>query len=303
METVLSFLEPYQATEQAEWIVSPQMAQYTSFRIGGRADLLVYPKSAEALCSIVDFLAEHKIKHVVLGRMTNLLFTDEDYHGVVICTSKIKGISLDGLRATAECGVTLAELCRFLRDSSLTGHEFAYGIPGSIGGAVYMNAGAGEKSMSDLVTSVTYYDTVKRETYTVLGKDCSFAYRSSMFAQDPSKIVLRAEFLLAPGDRDVIAADMTARMEKRAASQPLEFPSAGSVFKRHSACIVSKLIDETGLKGLSVGDAEVSRKHAGFIINKGHATAKDVQALIAEVKAIIRQRHAIELEEEILFIE
>ena len=302
-EKILSFLEEHCSSDEAEWILSPIMARYTSFRIGGMADFLVYPKSTNFLCSLIDFLTENGIKHIVLGRMSNLLFTDERYRGVVICTSKIKGISLNGCHATAACGVTLAELCRFLRDSSLTGHEFAYGIPGSVGGAVFMNAGAGGKQLSDILHTVTYYDSVNRNIFTLHAEECAFSYRSSIFSAEPNRIILCAEFDLQPGDMATIRADMEERIAKRASSQPLELPNAGSIFKRHGQCIVSKLIDETGLKGLSVGGAEVSRKHAGFIVNTGNATARDVRALIAQIKDIIFEKHGIALEEEILFIQ
>lgn len=302
IEATLRFLEQME-NGSVEWIRRPIMARYTSFHIGGVAELLIYPATAEALCTIVDYLRQIEMKHVVLGRMTNLLFTDEDYCGAVVCTSHIKGITQDGPAVIAECGVTLAELCRYLRDASLTGHEFAYGIPGSVGGAVFMNAGAGGKEMSDILRTVTYYDAKEGKVHTIPADACGFAYRSSVFQSSPDRLILRAEFMLAPGDKAAIQADMDARMAKRAATQPLEYPNAGSTFKRNGQCIVSKLIDETGLKGLRVGDAEVSCKHAGFIVNRGNATARDVRQLIRQIKEIILEKHGITLSEEILFIE
>lgn len=301
MDVITHFLESH--AEDFSWSPSPIMAKHTSFHIGGRAEYLIYPHTIESLCSVLDFFEENQYKYVVVGRMTNLLFTDHDFSGAVICTSKIKEIKRSDSHVTATCGITLGELCRFSRDCSLTGHEFAYGIPGSVGGGVYMNAGAGEYELSDILSSVTYYDICEKRIHTIPATACDFSYRSSMFSKSPSKIVLQAEFNLEIGSIEAIRADMESRMAKRAATQPLEFPNAGSIFKRNGNCIVSKLIDETGLKGLRCGDAEVSEKHAGFIINRGNATAKDVLALIEKIKAIIRQKHGIDLKEEILYIE
>lgn len=301
MDVITHFLESH--TEELSFSPSPIMAKYTSFHIGGRAEYLIYPHTMESLCSVLDFFEENQYKYAVVGRMTNLLFTDNDYSGAVICTSKIKEIKRSDTHVTAACGVTLSELCRFSRDCALTGHEFAYGIPGSVGGGVYMNAGAGEHELSDILSSVTYYDICEKRIYTIPASACDFAYRSSMFAKSPSKVILQAEFALESGSIEAIRADMENRLAKRASSQPLEYPNAGSVFKRNDNCIVSKLIDETGLKGLRCGDAEVSQKHAGFIVNRGNATAKDVLTLIEKIKTIIRQKHGIDLKEEILYIE
>ena len=300
-DKITRFLESH--TEEFSWSPSPIMAKYTSFHIGGRAKFLIYPHNTDALCLVVDLLEKNHMKYVVLGRMTNLLFTDHDYEGAVICTSKIKGMDQSDTHITANCGVTLAELCRFARDSSLSGLEFACGIPGSVGGGVYMNAGAGGHELSDVLVSVTYYDIAENSIRTVFTPDCQFSYRTSMFTKSQKKIILRAEFALKEGNMEAIRADMNARVAKRAESQPLEYPNAGSIFKRKENCIVSKLIDETGLKGLRQGDAEVSEKHAGFIVNRGNATAADVLTLIHKIKSIIREKHGITLEEEILFIE
>ena len=302
-ETILQFLEPYGHADHAEWIISPQMAHFTSFRIGGTAELLVYPKTESALIDLISFLKGKNIKYIVLGRMTNLFFTDEKYEGVVICTSKLRALSRTATSVTVSCGVLLSEFCRFCRDASLTGHEFAYGIPGSVGGAVFMNAGAYGGCVADVLKSVTYYDAAVGQIRTVSAEECAFSYRSSLFCLDSDKIILRAEFELSRGEGTDIQLRMDEILQKRIASQPLDLPSAGSVFKRNERCIVSKLLDEMGLKGLRVGDAMVSEKHAGFIVNVGKATATDVLTLIRKIKTLVYEHRGIRLEEEILFIE
>lgn len=302
-ETVLQFLQPYSDEDKVDWIVSPQMDQYTSFRIGGLAKLLVYPKSEEVLIALIEQLKKLGEKYIVLGRMTNLVFSDSYYNGVIICTSKLKELYCTDMTVTASCGVTLSELCRFCREADLTGHEFAYGIPGTVGGAVFMNAGAYGGVMADILTSVTYYDASNGRINTVSARECAFSYRSSVFRANTNQIILRAEFDLKRGEGSEIQTRMDEILQKRIASQPLDYPNAGSIFKRNERCIVSKLLDELGLKGLRVGDAMISEKHAGFIVNVGKATAADVRALIQKIKNIVYERQGIELEEEILYIE
>ena len=221
------------------------------------------------------------------------------YRGVVINTTRLTSVCSIGNKIIAECGASLISVTREALGAQLSGLEFAYGIPGTVGGAVYMNAGAYEGQMSDVVEVVHYFDTKIGEIVTVQCEDCNFGYRISLFSNDPTKIILSAEFVLSPGNYDEIKQKMDDLMQRRIDKQPLDYPSAGSIFKRCPGHFTARLIEEAGLKGLSVGGAQISPKHAGFIINTGGATSADVMSLIEIVKEKIYEEKGLNIECEV----
>ena len=277
------------------------LSRHTSFRIGGPADLMLLPGSAEELEAVCRFLAARGERPFLLGNGTNLLFSDHGLRRVALKTSPGAGsVRIDGNRVTAEAGATLAHTASAALGAGLSGLEFAHGIPGSVGGGVVMNAGAYGGELRDVVVETDYLDA-NMETRTLRGGEHDFSYRHSFFSDHPG-FVLRAVFSLAPGDPEAIADRMRELADKRRASQPLDMPSAGSTFKRPEGGFAAALIDEAGLKGFSIGGAQVSPKHAGFVVNTGGATADDVLRLIDHIRETVLARSGILLEPEVRII-
>jgi len=277
------------------------MSSKTSFKIGGPAELMLFPSSVAELHSCVKLCAGQGIKPFILGCGSNLLVKDSGLDGVVISTEKLLGITRVGdSLITCGAGVKLSDLCVFAQKQGLSGLEFAYGIPGSAGGAAYMNAGAYGGEMKDVIAMVHYVDGVNLPR-ALSAEKCEFGYRSSIFMRNGWAIA--GIFIqLQPGNPDEIKAKMTEIMQKRKDKQPLEYPSAGSVFKRPEGHFAGGLIEQCGLKGKGVGGARVSEKHAGFIVNAGGATAADVRALIALVQTVVEAETGVFLEPEIRFV-
>ena len=274
------------------------LAPHSTFGIGGQADYIVKPLCEDALIRLIDFLKKNGIRYGVFGNGSNLLFDDAGYRGVVILTTGLKNYRITETVIEAECGTSLIGLSALATREGLSGLEFACGIPGSLGGAVYMNAGAHGGEMSDVVLSVRYLDsegTVRETT------SHGFSYRHS-FYQDRDYIILSCKMGLRFGDREEILRKVAANKEKRESTQPTRERSAGSVFRRSDGIIPAALIDRAGLKGLSVGGAQVSRKHAGFIVNTGNATACDVITLINLISEKIYSLYQIQLTPEIRLI-
>ena len=275
------------------------LGKHTSFRIGGPAALMAMPATKVELAMLLRFAATRGITPYLLGAGTNVLAPDDGLRALVICTKDaLTGISdLGGGKIEAYAGETLAKTAVFARNLSLTGLEFAHGIPGTVGGGVYMNAGAygGEMKQVAVETEVL---TIDGETRVLRAGEQGFGYRTSAFAQMHA-VIVRTVFQLAPGDKEEISARMQELMEKRRASQPLELPSAGSTFKRPEGAYAGALIQEAGLKGTRVGGACVSEKHAGFVVNTGGATAGDVKALIALVQKRVYETSGFTLEPEV----
>lgn len=274
------------------------LKQHTSFRIGGEAEAMLFPKTTEELAACLKVTGRHGVPVRILGGGTNILAPDGGVDGAVICLKDaLTGIRrIDDTGVEAYAGETLARVAVFARDEALSGLAFAHGIPGTVGGGIYMNAGAYGGEMAQAVESVT----VMEPDGTLRERRCSrecFGYRRSVFQQEG--IIVRAVFRLATGSREEIADEMHRLREKRAASQPLELPSAGSAFKRPQSGYAAALIDEAGLKGYRVGDAAISEKHAGFAVNLGNATAAEVVRLLDDVRRIVLDRSGIELEPEI----
>ena len=277
----------------------------TTFQIGGPCAALVTLPDQESTNTIFSYLRENHVPYTLIGRGSNLLCPDEGYTGVVLRFGgeKMQAISLDETGTGIYCGAgaSLQKLCRFALDNGLTGLEFAYGIPGSVGGAVFMNAGAYDGEMSQAVADVTAYQPDGR--FCVMqNPELDFSYRHSIFTDHRDWAVLSVHFMLKKGDPEAIRAKMQDLIGRRKSKQPLEFPSAGSTFKRPKGSYASKLIDECGLKGYTVGGAQVSEKHAGFVINRGGATFADVMALCQYVQETVQKQtgFVLELEPEII---
>ena len=278
------------------------MTRRTTFGIGGPA-LLLRPRSRAELQAAMTLCREAGEEPFILGRGSNLLVSDSGISRPVIqLDGDFTAITHEGNTLRCGAGASLIAVCRAAAENSLSGIEWGYGIPGSLGGGVYMNAGAYGGELRDVLTEVTFLDEAG-EYRTLPAAELSLSYRHSIFEDRPGTVIVGAVLTLTPGDPAAIRAAMEDYMSRRREKQPLEYGSAGSTFKRPVGNYASALVDQCGLKGLSVGGAEVSRKHAGFIINRGGATAADVRELIAEVQRIVREKTAYTLECEIKYIE
>ena len=285
-----------------EWEQNCPLSKHSSFRIGGAADVALFPKSSDELCKTLSLLREAEIPVLVIGNGSNVVFSDAGYRGAVVFTGKCRNIKIENDLVFADAGVLLSALSSAARDESLSGLEFAFGIPGTLGGAVYMNAGAYGGSMSDVCISSWYYDLETGHFGESFGDAQCFGYRKSIYQEHPERIILSATLQLKKGNRKTISEEMRTYWDKRRTTQPLELPNAGSVFKRPEGHFAGKLIEDCGLKGLTVGGAQVSQKHAGFIVNIGGATCEDVKRLIEQIQTTVLQQTGVELECEIKFL-
>lgn len=280
------------------------MRAHCSFRTGGPVRALAYPSDLSSLTKLCCILKEHELAPLMLGNCTNIVFPDEGMSEVfAICTEKLTKLFLlpDGA-IYAECGVPLSRLAAFAQQNGLAGLEFASGIPGSVGGGVMMNAGAYGGELKDAVESVVCYYLPEQRLYEVTAEKCQFGYRDSFFKKLPGNVIISAVFRLHEGDKDEIAAKMRELNERRRDKQPLDLPSAGSAFKRPEGHYAAALIDEAGLKGFSVGGAQVSEKHAGFIVNTGNATSADIHELMKQVRKRVYDNSNVLLEPEIILL-
>lgn len=280
------------------------MRAHCSFRTGGPVRALAYPSDLSSLTKLCCILKEHELAPLMLGNCTNIVFPDEGMSEVfAICTEKLtKLFLLPDDAIYAECGVPLSRLAAFAQQNGLAGLEFASGIPGSVGGGVMMNAGAYGGELKDAVESVVCYYLPEQRLYEVTAEKCQFGYRDSFFKKLPGNVIISAVFRLHEGDKDEIAAKMRELNERRRDKQPLDLPSAGSAFKRPEGHYAAALIDEAGLKGFSVGGAQVSEKHAGFIVNTGNATSADIHELMKQVRKRVYDNSNVLLEPEIILL-
>lgn len=278
------------------------MSQHTSFRIGGPCDLFVSPEGADSFREAYCAARDAGLRTYILGRGSNVLFSDEGFRGVVISTENLNCVTVEGNTLFAEAGASFTHIAAVARDHGLSGLEFAYGIPGSVGGAVFMNAGAYGGQVSDCLESSTAFDPASGHIVCTDANDHDFGYRTSIYKKNPERVILSASFELKAGNREEIREYMDDIMGRRRDKQPLEFPSAGSVFKRPEGHFVGQMIEELGLKGYSIGGAQVSEKHAGFIINRGGATEKDVLELIGFIKEKVNAAYGIMLECEVISV-
>lgn len=279
-----------------------KMSKYTTMRVGGPCDCIVFPDEISKIKEVIDFCKNENITFFVIGNGSNLLVKDEGIHGVVIKLGHRFGkIELDGEYILAYAGATMPTLSQLAKKNSLKGLEFACGIPGTIGGGVKMNAGAYGSQISDILYEVTYMDE-KEEIKTIKNKDCSFGYRKSIFTINSNYVILSAKFKLERGNIDEIENKMKENSLARKAKQPLEYPNFGSVFKRPEGYFVGKLVDDAGLRGYKIGGAQVSTKHTGFIVNVDNATCKDVLDLIGYVQTTVYNKFNVKLTPEVIII-
>ncbi len=274
------------------------MSKHTTFRVGGLADVFVTPKTEEELKAAIRLCHEEQIPFYILGNGSNLLVDDEGFRGVVIQVYKnLSAIEVEGNTLTAYAGVLLSKLANTALEHELTGLEFAHGIPGTLGGAIMMNAGAYDGEMKQVVTNATVI-TLEGEVVELTKEELAFGYRTSSLQHNPA-IVLKATIELEKGDKQAIQDKMKDFMGRRKDKQPLEYPSAGSTFKRPEGHFAGKLIMDSGLRGYSIGGAQVSEKHCGFVINTGEATCKEILALIEHVQKTVKEQFDVTLETEI----
>ncbi len=276
------------------------LSGFVNFKVGGPADILLIPKNKEQVIKSIEICRENNIPYYVIGNGSNLLIRDGGFRGVVLSLKEVNNITVDGDVIEAECGAMLKDLSNTALKNSLTGVEFACGIPGTIGGAIHMNAGAYNGEVSQVVESVEVIDE-NGKVLELNNKQLEFGYRSSRVMR-AGYIVLCAKFKLVKGEvksiKDLVA-DLT---DKRESKQPLEYPSAGSTFKRPEGYFAGKLIEDAGLKGYTLGGAAVSDKHSGFVINKGNATAKDITDLIKYIQDEVKRQFNVELHTEVRII-
>ena len=287
-------------TSGIEYKLDYNVSRHSSFKIGGIVELAIFPRDDGQLVESARLLSKNGIKFRIIGNASNLLFAFDTYHGAFIFTEHLSSISIEGNRMICGAGVSLTHLSKIAAQNALSGLEFAFGIPALVGGAVFMNAGAYGSQLSDVIEYTLAYDTQKDMTYRIY--DNGFGYRASCYESSGNLICLGASFALQKGDVREINEKMAQNMASRREKQPLEFPSAGSYFKRPDGHFAGKLIEDCGLKGLRVGGAEVSRKHAGFIINVDNATYEDVLSLEEKIKERVYGAFGVALEREVRVI-
>lgn len=274
------------------------MRLHTTFRVGGPADLFVSPNSVEEVCKVTALCHEEGVPYYIMGNGSNLLVSDQGYRGVIIQFYKeMNDIAVEGTLLRAQAGALLSAVANRALSESLTGFEFAAGIPGTLGGACVMNAGAYGGEMKDVLKAVTVL-TQEGEVLTLSNEELELGYRTSVIARK-HYIVLEAEIALSEGKKEEIQAVMDDLKERRITKQPLEYPSAGSTFKRPEGYFAGKLIQDAGLRGFQVGGAQVSEKHCGFVINKDHATAAEIAELIRQVSEKVEAQFGVKLEPEV----
>lgn len=286
---------------KCEYSTEALLKDYTSFKIGGKADIMVFPDTVENLSKIISLAKKESIPVFVLGKGSNLLVNDNGIKGIVISMCNLDKIELiNDTTIRCESGISLSRLCRFALDNSLTGLEFAFGIPGTAGGAAYMNAGAYGGEMKDVLVSCEHLNP-DGSLSSFSGDELALDYRHSVYSNS-NYIITSLTLKLRNGNKEDIKAKMDELIGKRKDKQPLEYPSAGSTFKRPEGYFAGALIEQCGLKGYTVGGAQVSKKHAGFVINIGNATSKDVVDVIEHCKKTVLDETGVTLEPEVKII-
>lgn len=286
-------LEKLKKLKVGKVILNPELKKFTTYKVGGKALALVVPNNLDELIKLLKFLDEYNIKRKIIGRGSNLIFNG-DYDGVIIKLDSFDKLEINDTILTVGAGYSLIKLSLKAADKGLTGLEFAAGIPGTVGGAVFMNAGAYKSDMGYIVSEVKVI-TDNYEIKTLYNKDLNFHYRTSFLKEHPKYICLEAKIVLKHGNIQNIKEVMQDRKQRRLMSQPLEFPSAGSVFRNPENDFAGRLIEEAGLKGANIGGAYVSDKHANFIVNKNNATAEDIINLINKIKKEVKEKYNVEL--------
>lgn len=291
MKNIISEIKKYKIGDFLENI---SMSKYTTYRIGGEAALIVYPDDAEKLIKLVSILRESKVKYKVLGNGSNVIFSDKFYDGAIIKLDSLNHLTIDDTTVKVGSGYNLMKLSYRLGKMGLSGIEFATGIPGSVGGAIYMNAGAYKSDMGYITSSIKVI-TPDLEIKEIYNKDLAFHYRESFLQHNKDHICIEATLILKQGNAKDIMTLIEDRKQKRLLTQPLEYPSAGSVFRNPTNDFAGRLIEESGLKEYIIGGAQVSPKHANFIVNCNNATANDVRNLIMHVKSEVKRQQGVDL--------
>lgn len=275
-------------------VENANLKNFTTYKIGGIASAIIYPKNIDCLVSTIEFLKNSNTKYMILGNGSNVLFSDKNYEGIIIKLDELNHLEVKGNKIICGSGVPLMKVSREATRHSLTGLEFAAGIPGSIGGAVYMNAGAYKSDMGYVVSQVKVL-TPKMTVITMVNKEMDFHYRTSFLKTHKDYICLEATLVLKKGIKENIEEVINDRKKRRLESQPLEYPSAGSVFRNPTDMFAGALIEELGYKGLVKGGAKISEKHANFIVNFNHAKAEDVKELIDFIKQAVKEKYNVDL--------
>ena len=283
------------------FVENESLKKHTTMKVGGNADFIVYPKNAEEVSMLISFLNKENIRYYILGNGSNVMFSDEGFKGVIIKSEKLNDIKIDGNKIYFGAGVSMTKAAKTAVENSLSGIEYCYGIPGNIGGGLYMNAGAYSGEISSKLISIDYVDE-NGEIKTISAKDCDYGYRHSVF-MSRRRFILGGLFQFEYGNKAELKRFCEEIMQKRISKQPLDMPSAGSSFKRPAGYFAAALIDECGLKGKTIGGAQVSEKHAGFIVNKGDATCKDITALADYVENEVYKKTGIKIEKEMIIVE
>lgn len=294
--------------EQLETLVSNGvkkdiiLSNYTTYKVGGKADFLITPKNVEELIAVLKYVRSHQMKYKILGNGSNVIFNNAPYHGVIIKLDEFQNLEMIGREVIVGAGYSLMRLAMKVSLAGLTGMEFATGIPGTVGGAVFMNAGAYLSDMGYIVKSIKVL-TPEYEVIEMKNEELNFHYRTSFLKEHPDYICLEAHIVLKHGAKDAIMEVIQDRKKRRVSSQPLEYPSAGSVFRNPEGDSAGRLIESVGLKGTKIGGAMVSEKHANFIINIGDATGEEIKELILYVQKVVKEKTGIELKVEQEFVE
>lgn len=289
----------YLVDNSIKFLINEKTANLVSMQVGGPAKIIVFPKRVSELVEILNILDNNRF--VLIGNGTNCFFTDDYLNCPVISTKFINKVSVTENTIKAECGCSINNICKIALKNNLTGLEFAYGIPGSIGGAVYMNASAFGGMFSCIVISSLVYNKRNKCIYSITQNEHAFGHKSSVF-QNEELYLLETTLQLTNGTFNEINHKMCEYLEKRISSQPFDMPSAGSVFIKPGEISASEIIDRLGLKGYAIGSAQISKKHAGFIVNTGNASAKDINRLISYIKSKVKTEYGISLKEEIIYI-
>ncbi len=283
-------------------IENPLMKDYTTYKVGGKAICIVLPDDENSLIRLLTYLKDNSVKYMILGNGSNVIFNNSGFDGVIVKLDNFNNLNIINNKIIVGAGYKLNKLALRVSRLGFTGMEFATGIPGTVGGAVYMNAGAYKTDMGYVLTSIKVL-TPELEIKTMYNKELDFHYRSSFLQKNKGYICLEATITLIKGDSDEIMEIIEERKKRRIESQPLEYPSAGSVFRNPEGDFAGRLIEELGYKGKSIGGAKVSEKHANFIINAGNATGEEIKKLICEIKDKVKEKYNIELKVEQEFVE
>ena len=293
-------IENFLIENKIKYLKDESLKKHTTFKVGGKADFVVSPSNLSVLSKLIKYLNENDIKYYFLGNGSNVIFNDQGFKGVILKSQGFNDCSFDGTKAYFGAGVSMTYAAKLCGEKGLSGIEFCYGIPGNIGGGIFMNAGAYGGEISQNIVYVKYLDE-NGDPQTICKADCNFDYRHSCF-MGKKRFILGAEFELTPKPKDEIISFMEDIMKRRIEKQPLDKPSAGSSFKRPEGYFAAALIDECGLKGKSIGGASISEKHAGFIVNNGGATCRDIVRLADLVSDTVYKEKGVRIEKEMIIV-